>query len=153
MVDCFLTFWSSSKEEQPTGRCWTYWTHPFFRKRFELEDDDIEVFRSWIRSCHAHWGFDGEHRARFGSVKSDEHTWRHALERMALGYCMHSNDERMWVRFYPLMKSKARMPNGLEKLYKVIDGLGGWNRKLPGIKSLQEWTKFLEKLTDFLYHR
>ena len=101
-------------------------------------------------SCHAHWGLHGEHRARFGSVKSDEHTWRHALERMALGYCMHSNDERMWGSVLPFDEIEGENAKRFGKLYKVIDGLGRMEGFLLD-KSLQEWTKFLEKLTDFFF--
>ena len=72
-----------------------------FRMRFELEDEDLETFRRWIRECHAHWGLDGDHRKNFGSTETDEHTWRHALDRMTLGFCMRGNGERIWEDVLP----------------------------------------------------
>ena len=151
VVDCFFDLLEFFERRATNREVLDLLDSSIFRKRFELEDDDIEVFRSWIRSCHAHWGFDGEHRARFGSVKSDEHTWRHALERMALGYCMHSNDERMWGSVLPFDEIEGENAKRFGKLYKVIDGLGRMEQEASKDKSLQEWTKFLEKLTDFFF--
>jgi len=58
------------------------------RQKFELIDEDIDTFRQWIRSCHAYWGLDANHRESLGSSPSDEHTWKHALDRMILGFGM-----------------------------------------------------------------
>ena len=56
------------------------------RTKNEWEDADMEIFRQWIGDCHAYWGFSAEHRERCGSTATHEHTWRHALDRMALGF-------------------------------------------------------------------
>ena len=79
-----LICWSFSRASTTTGRFW-FVDSSVFRLRFELDDEDMVCFRRWIRECHAHWGLDGDHRQNFGSTKTDEHTWRHALDRMALG--------------------------------------------------------------------
>ena len=72
-----------------------------FRKKFELDDEDVETFRHWVKQCHIHWGLNGEHRERFGSIKSNREHGRHALDRMALGFCMRSNGDRMWDSVLP----------------------------------------------------
>ena len=119
-----------------------------FRVKFELEDEDIEVFRDWILACHAHWGLNGEHRERFGSVKSDEHTWRHALDRMALGFCMRSNDERIWDGIMPFDQIEGENAHRFGKLFKVVNSLTKLEEIASKEQTLASWVDFLGKLTD-----
>ena len=102
LVDCFFDLLEFFDGRATNREVLDLLDSTVFRARFELEDQDIDTFRDWIRDCHAHWGLNGEHRERYGSVRSDEHTWRHALDRMALGVCMRSNGDRMWDGVLPL---------------------------------------------------
>ena len=118
-----------------------------FRARFELEDQDIDTFRDWVRDCHAHWGLNGEHRG-YGSVRSDEHTWRHALDRMALGVCMRSNGDRMWDGVLPYDEIEGENALRFGKFSKVISDLTDFEAKAGRQKTLREWADFLDSLTD-----
>ena len=118
-----------------------------FRKKFELEDEDVETFRAWIKQCHVYWGLHEEHRERFGSTSSKEHTWRHALDRMALGFCMHSNGERMWDTVLPFDEIEGENALRLGKLYRIIGGLIELEEESAKAKTLSLWVKFLENLT------
>ena len=101
-----------------------------FRKKFELEDEDVETFRDWVKQCHVHWGLHREHRKRFGSTSSNEHTWRHALDRMAMGFCMRSNGERMWDKVLPFDEIEGVNALRLGKLYRIMSGLIEYGEKI-----------------------
>jgi exodeoxyribonuclease V gamma subunit len=119
-----------------------------FRKKFELEDEDVQTFRDWVKHCHVHWGLHAEHRERFGSTPSNQHTWRHALDRMALGFCMRSNGERMWDGVLPFDEIEGENTVRLGKLYRIVGGLIEFEEKSAEAKTLSAWAKFLEDLTD-----
>ena len=63
------------------------------RVKNEWEDIDLEIFRKWIDDCHVYWGFNEAHRERCGSTATNEHTWKHALDRMSLGFCMRGENK------------------------------------------------------------
>ena len=122
-----------------------------FRTRFELEDEDLETFRRWIGECHAHWGLDGDHRKNFGSTETDEHTWRHALDRMTLGFCMRGNGERLWEGVLPYDEIEGENALRFAKLSKVIDSLRTLEVKARGDHGLHDWANFLERLTKTFF--
>ena len=122
-----------------------------FRTRFELEDEDLETFRRWIRECHAHWGLDGDHRKNFGSTETDEHTWRHALDRMTLGFCMRGNGERIWEDVLPYDEIEGENALRFAKLSRVVDSLRSLEVQARGDHGLHAWANFLERLTKTFF--
>ena len=121
------------------------------RARFELSDEDIDLYRQWVAQCHLHWGMDGGHRASLGSTATDEHTWKHALDRMALGYCMRSNDTRTWEGIMPYGELEGENTLRFSKLFQVVDGLRTFEQLSRMNKTLSDWKKFLDSLTSFFF--
>ena len=113
IVDCFFDLLEFFEGRATNREVLDLLDSSVFRLRFELDDEDMVCFRRWIRECHAHWGLDGDHRQNFGSTKTDEHTWRHALDRMALGFCQRGNGEHLWEGVLPMTRSRAKMPSVL----------------------------------------
>ena len=148
LVDCFFDLLEFFDGRATNREVMDLLDSTVFRARFELEDEDIEAFRDWIRDCHAHWGLNAEHRERFGSVKTDEHTWRWALDRMALGFCMRSNGERMWDEVLPFDEIEGENALRFGKLFKAIDALTELEEKSAKEQSLVGWVEFLAQLTD-----
>ena len=148
LVDCFFDLLEFFDGRATNREVMDLLDSTVFRARFELEDQDIEAFRDWIRDCHAHWGLNAEHRERFGSVKTDEHTWRSALDRMALGFCMRSNGERMWDEVLPFDEIEGENALRFGKLFKVIDALTELEEQAAKEQSLVGWVEFLGRLTD-----
>jgi len=147
LVDCFFDLLEFFDGRATNRELLDLIDSSVFRKRFELEDEDIEAFRLWVSDCHAHWGLTGEHRQRFGSVNSDEHTWRRALDRMVLGFCMPSHGSRMWESILPYDLIEGENAQRLGKLSRVIDGLIELEKDSATEKSLLGWVQFLKNLT------
>jgi exodeoxyribonuclease V gamma subunit len=118
------------------------------REKFGLEQDDIDAYRIWIRDCNAYWGLSGEHRARFGSVNTNEHTWLHAMDRMALGFCMRSNGNRVWGETMPFDEIEGQNALRFGKLFKVIDLLSKFEKDSAKEKNLLNWTGFLNEIIN-----
>ena len=121
------------------------------RARFELEDEDLDAFRLWIRECHAHWGLDGEHRKNLGSTETDEHTWRHALDRMCLGFSMRGNGERLWDGVLPYDEIEGENALRFAKLFRVIDSLRTLEIQARDDQELSAWAYFLDRMETLFF--
>ena len=68
----------------------------------------METFRHWVKQCHIHWGLNEEHRGDL--VPSNQAAYLvAALDRMALGFCMRSNGDRMWDSVLPFDEIEEKM--------------------------------------------
>lgn len=114
------------------------------RQKFELIDEDIDTFRQWIRSCHAYWGLDANHRESLGSSPSDEHTWKHALDRMILGFCMRGQGDKLWSGVLPYEEIEGDNILRFSKLFQVLDGFRYHQMRSRSKMTLTEWKEFLD---------
>jgi len=121
------------------------------RVKYDLSDDHLETIRKWIRECHLHWGFDGEHREFIGSSNTDEHTWKHAFDRMALGFCMRGGGDRLWSESLPYDEIEGENAMLFAKLHQFVDLLHRFEARARAPKTLGEWRKFLDSLTLSLF--
>jgi exodeoxyribonuclease V gamma subunit len=151
LVDCFFDLLEFFDGRATNREVLDLLDSTVFRARFELDDEDMEAFRRWIRECHAHWGLDGDHRKNLGSTETDEHTWRHALDRMALGFCMRANGERLWEGVLPYDEIEGENALRFAKLSKVIDSLRSLEVQARGDHGLYAWANFLERLTKTFF--
>ena len=62
------------------------------RACFGIEEADLEDIRDWLRRAGVRWGRDEGHRAALEVPTSPNHTWRHGLRRLLLGYAIEGSD-------------------------------------------------------------
>ncbi len=58
------------------------------RRRFDIEEDDLESIHRWVQEAGIRWGVDAEDRKDRGLPAVPENTWRAGLDRMMLGYAL-----------------------------------------------------------------
>ena len=56
--------------------------------RFGIGDADVAAIRAWVREAGIRWGVDEAHRGEEDLPEIADHTWRHGLRRLLLGYAM-----------------------------------------------------------------
>ena len=61
---------------------------PAIQARFGFGDADVATLREWVREAGVRWGVDEAHRGEEGLPATADHTWRHGLRRLLLGYAM-----------------------------------------------------------------
>ena len=66
---------------------------PAIGVRFGIGDADIATIRDWVREAGIRWGVDEAHRGEEDLPETADHTWRHGLRRLLLGYAMADADE------------------------------------------------------------
>ena len=62
------------------------------RACFGIGDGDLEDIRDWLRRAGIRWGQNADHRTPLGVPPSPNHTWRHGLRRLLLGYAIDRAD-------------------------------------------------------------
>ena len=66
---------------------------PAVRVRFGIGEADVAAIREWVRDAGIRWGVDETHRGEEGLPATADHTWRHGLRRLLLGYAVSDADE------------------------------------------------------------
>jgi exodeoxyribonuclease V gamma subunit len=62
------------------------------RRRFRLDDDDLETLSAWVGASGVRWGLDAAHRAPYALDLVPQNTWRAGLDRILLGAAMADED-------------------------------------------------------------
>ena len=62
------------------------------RACFGIAEGDLEGIRDWLQRAGIRWGLNAEHRTPLGVPPSPNHTWRHGLRRLLLGYAIDRAD-------------------------------------------------------------
>nr|WP_196791457.1 exodeoxyribonuclease V subunit gamma [Motilibacter aurantiacus] len=61
---------------------------PPVRRRFALDDDDLERLQDWVARSGVRWGLDADSRRPFALGGFGQNTWRAGLDRVLLGAAM-----------------------------------------------------------------
>ncbi|HEY0231083.1 MAG TPA: exodeoxyribonuclease V subunit gamma [Dokdonella sp.] len=121
---------------------------PGVRRRFELDDSELDQVRAWVAAAGARWGIDEHHRARLGAPSEHAYTWRYALDRLLLGYASGSDDDIAGVAPWPHLEGAALL--ALDALIRLLDQLERAARDLALAQSAEEWQRRLSSLLEDL---
>jgi exodeoxyribonuclease V gamma subunit len=55
------------------------------RRRFDLDDEDLEQLREWTVDAGVHWGLSAHHRGAWRLGSLDQGSWRAGLDRLLIG--------------------------------------------------------------------
>lgn len=141
-----------------------------FRRRFDIEEGELERLRRWLADSGVRWGLSGEHRERLGFMPLDENSWRFGLERMLLGYATGSvagagqegrflQDEHHDGALMDMqgLSFDGVVPfdevAGLEaelagKLAELVERLDSWRQLLDTTRTPSDWATTLQQLWD-----
>ncbi|MCJ7439502.1 MAG: exodeoxyribonuclease V subunit gamma, partial [Acidimicrobiia bacterium] len=63
------------------------------RERFDFDDDALGTIDDWIAETNVRWGFDGQHRARWGiPAELTASSWPVAVDRVLMGVAVSDDD-------------------------------------------------------------
>lgn len=112
---------------------------PPVRRRFSLDDDDLEAVTDWVRESGVRWGLDSEQRAPYGLTGFVQNTWRFGLDRVLAGVAL-SDDSRAWVgTTLPLDDVGSNRIDLAGRLAEYVDRLAVALEELTGPQSLATW--------------
>ncbi len=104
------------------------------RRRFGLDDDDLERITDWVGAAGIRWGIDAGSRAGFRMEQFGHNTWRAGLDRVLLGAAVSADDHVHVGRGLPLddvssgdldlLGSLAEMLHRLQRTLEALDRAG-----------------------------
>ncbi len=111
---------------------------PAVRRRFRLDDDDVESLRSWVVGAGVHWGIDERHRAAWGLERLHQGTWRSGLDRLLAGVVAGEADGLLGG-VLPLDGTDSSDVELVGRLVELLDRLETALARLAGPQPVGEW--------------
>ncbi len=109
------------------------------RRRFELDDDDLERLRTWVSRSGVRWGLDARHRSPFRLDAVPQNTWQAGLDRILVGAAMAGDDERWLGLALPLDDVESNDVDLAGRLAELVDRLQETLEDMRGGKTLAAW--------------
>jgi exodeoxyribonuclease V gamma subunit len=120
------------------------------RRRFGLDDDDLEQLRSWAATSGVRWGIGPQQRRRFGLEAIRQGTWLTGLDRVLLGVAADESDPLWLDSALPLddvdsteIALAGRLSELVDRLWSVLTGL-------QGPQPAGQWVGQLDRALDLL---
>ncbi|HSP38943.1 MAG TPA: exodeoxyribonuclease V subunit gamma, partial [Frankiaceae bacterium] len=125
------------------------------RRRFRLDDEDLELLRDWVARTGVRWGLDAQHRAPFRLDKVPQNTWETGLDRLLLGASLSEGlSEGGGVRWLgtalPLDDVDSNDVDLAGRLSELLDRLADVLGRLQGRQPLTGWFTTLTDALDQL---
>lgn len=116
---------------------------PPVRRRFGFDDDALEQLSVWTAESGARWGFDADHRARYGLGQYPQNTWRAGMDRMLVGVAMAEEGGNRLGLALPLDDVGSGDVDLVGRFAEYVDRLQSAVNRLAGPQSLAQWVDSL----------
>ncbi|WP_246632715.1 exodeoxyribonuclease V subunit gamma [Pseudonocardia nigra] len=122
------------------------------RRRFRLDDTDLERLRDLVVRSGVRWGLDGAHRAPFHLDGFPQNTWSAGLDRLLLGVTTGgASGEQTWLgTALPLDEVDSGDVGRIGRLAEFVDRLTAVLARLAGEQPLAAWIAALADGLDAL---
>ena len=120
------------------------------RRRFRLDDDDLERLRDLVERSGVRWGLDRPHRAAFRLERFAENTWERGLDRLLLGVARDEEDTAGLGSAFPLDDVESADVERVGLLAEFVDRVGEILDGLRGDRPLGAWVATLHAGLDLL---
>jgi exodeoxyribonuclease V gamma subunit len=112
---------------------------PAVRRRFRLDDDDLEQLSTWVARAGVRWGLDAAHRAGYGLDAFGQNTWAAGLDRILLGATMAEQDQNWLGLALPLDDIGSADVALAGRLAEFVARVAAVVASLEGRQSLTGW--------------
>ncbi len=122
-------------------------TNPAISRKFSLSREDLELIRRWIMDTRIGWETDGESKAEYWDLPSDNHnTWRFGLDRLLAGFAK-SEASGVWQGLLPfdIRPGKEHL---VGILCHVIERLNHYRREFKTRRNLEAWRNLLAEMVE-----
>ncbi len=118
---------------------------PAFRRRFEIETDDLPLLESWLSAAGWRWGLSATHRSALGmSHCGAQNSGDFALQRLNLGYANGHDSHFADIESYGEVGGLDAALLG--PLNQMLDRLEFWQTALTTARSPQAWAEASRQL-------
>ncbi|WP_130011515.1 exodeoxyribonuclease V subunit gamma [Serinicoccus sediminis] len=115
------------------------------RRRFGLDDDDLERLGDWVVAAAVRWGLDDEHRGDYALPGLSQNTWQSGLARVLVGAAVDGEEVDHLGTTLGLDDLDSADLDLAGRMAELVARLGATLRALRGADAASEW---VEALTD-----
>jgi exodeoxyribonuclease V gamma subunit len=120
------------------------------RARFEFEDGDLPVIKSWVKQSGIRWGEDENARLALNLPGYAHNSWKAGIERMLLGYAMPSRDRDLIQGVLAFDTVEGGETRTLANFLSFCDSVFALAHDLQSPRTLAGWRRRLQALlADF----
>ncbi len=120
---------------------------PAVAARYDVDPDELNLIRTWVRETGIRWGLDGEAKKKWGLPANPSNTWQMGLDRLFAGYALPPCEAFCGeVLSYPHVE--AASAECLGKLQDLLDRICYWQGMLEKDHSVSCWQELLNRLSD-----
>lgn len=118
------------------------------RRCFGLSENDLFQVRQMIEKAGIRWGMDGEDRQRQGLPLFGENSWQAGIDRLLLGYAMHSGNTDLYREILPVDTTLGESTELLGTFLECVSTLFNCIRTNRIPCSAEEWSDRLLATLD-----
>ncbi|MBN2298839.1 MAG: exodeoxyribonuclease V subunit gamma, partial [Deltaproteobacteria bacterium] len=152
LADTFLAMLDLADARFEASKILTLLESEPLQKRFAITDENLELIRNWVQDTRICWGRDGENKQELTLPGFAENTWRSGLDRLLLGYAMHSGDARDFAGILPYDNMEGDDAVVLGNLVSFISTLSDHIQSLKQARSLGDWSIALTGMLEAFFH-
>ena len=123
---------------------------PPVRRRFRLDDDDLDRLARWVTESGVRWGLDADHRRPFQLQNFPQNTWQTGVDRILLGVTMADEAGNQLGLALPLDDVGSGDVDLAGRLAELVDRIGTALDALTGRHPLRHWVDALADALDAL---
>ena len=116
---------------------------PAVRRRFGLDEADVERIRRWTRDAGIRWGLDAKAKTLWELPATAEHTWRMGLDRLLLGYALPGHGRDLYAGILPHDEVEGGEAQALGQWQTFVEVLFGLDAQLRESRLLAAWVESL----------
>ncbi|MEW1958139.1 exodeoxyribonuclease V subunit gamma [Kineococcus sp. NPDC059986] len=118
------------------------------RRRFDLDDEDLEQVREWTVDAGVHWGLSAQHRAAWSLGEVAQGSWRAGLDRLLVGVAVGGGAQEELVGadlegVVPLADVESSRVDLAGRLAELLDRLDAAVTRLSGRRGVAAWCEAL----------
>lgn len=151
LIDTFLSVLKLADSRLGASQVFTVLESAPVRRKFELDEAELELARRWIEEVRIRWGQDEQQRVGLGLPGWSENTWRHGLERLLLGYAMAGNGEELFAEILPYADIEGNPSEVLGRLAEFVERLFAALGSLQTARPLNEWAATFHAILERLF--
>jgi exodeoxyribonuclease V gamma subunit len=123
---------------------------PPVRRRFGVDDDDLERLHDWAARAGVRWGIGVQQRGAYGLAGLPQGTWTTGLDRILLGVAA-DESELGWLDLALPLDDVDSSDIGLAgRLAELVDRLGEVLQRLVGPQPVRDWVAALQDALELL---
>ncbi len=118
------------------------------RKKFGLDEAELETIRRWVAETGIRWGIDGKHRTEFGVPDFEQNSWRAGIDRLLLGYALPPEENALFDGIAPWDGMEGSAATTLGRFADFTGKLFDLIPALAAPRKLTAWARALLHLIE-----